>query len=584
MSRATTASYLVHPTARLEGGGLARFMAAAVFLVAMLVAVAVLFHFRDRFWWAPLDGTYAYLAERLLAGEVLDSRAQGLPIGLVHFVNALSFRAFGVDLVSLRYPLLVLTLVQSGITFWLLARRGILLAFAGAMGMICLTFVQFLSPVPQWYALFLSVVIVALLSDHRGAGRGSLELIGFLLAAMFLFLPLSGLFAAFGVLTFLLLQEQRPAERERALLARGLALAMFAALAIYLRANTDITSALLFGAGPLLLLGFAFTTASLSDGCLCRLLLRLGLGVLLAILPFAAYYLYQGNLGGWWYGVVAEIVIPAGFDATEEGRGFAVLAIEGLERSLSGGRAAILNGLFWVALPLLPASLALVLLRMFLRGEACGRAALPIFASFFALVSAHFAAPLSLFFGAALTLAALLYLGARAGQRSRIALAAICLVLSLSGLTYQAGQPVSRGWDGIVAGRTKTIVAPTGLARASLTVAADEAVLYGLLLNMIETHGGDGEEILVLPASPEVYFLAGQRGPLGLADAGRGLRSEAALRAAAAALAQAPPSLLIYRPGDPANTPLLRRLVAGLRDRYRHVETAGGFEIYRLKG
>ena len=583
MSRnaAVAAQQLVHPTARFERQGLTRLVVGGVFLGAMLVALAVLLHFHDRFWWAPGEGAAASIAERVLAGGASVGTPHGIPSSYVHWVNALAFQVFGTDLLSLRYPLLALTLIQAALAFWLLAGRGVLIAFAAAMAMSCLTFVQFLNPAAQWYALFLCLVVVVVMSDSQGERRGSLEIIGVLLATLFLFQPLSGILAAMGVLTFLLVQEQRHPGNERAILARGLAVVMFAGLALFLRATVDIFTAVLLGAPPLSLLGYAVMATRLSNRCLGRLMRRLGLGGLLGFAPLLAYHVAQGSLTGWGQDMLAALSAPTVLGLAEA-RGFAGLARQAVEQLYGNGGPALLNGLFWLVLLLLPAALGVLLLRSLWRGEEAGRAALPVFACFFALASASLQAPVSLFFTAALTLAAVLFVAAAPGRRRGFALAAAGVALSLIGLTYQAGQPLSRGWEGTVAGRTKTVVAPIGLPRASLTVAAEEAALYGLLANLIERHSADTDPILALPANPELYFLAERDSALGLLDAGQSLSTETALRVAEASLSKAPPRLLIYRPGGVNDTPQVRRLMSGLRGRYRLLETAGDFEIYLL--
>ncbi|MEO3430788.1 hypothetical protein AAFN88_18180 [Pelagibius sp. CAU 1746] len=581
MSRLDAAPALVHPTAHLGGTGAARLVRGSVFVVAMLVAFAVLLHFHDRFWSAPDEGAYAHVAERLLAGESLNGSVQAIHMGYVSFANALAFDVFGVDLLSLRYPLVAMTLIQCALAFWLLAGRGVLPAFAGAAAMSSLTFVQFLNPTAQWYALFFCLLIAALLAARPAERRGTLELAGFLLAVLFLFRPLSGVFAAMGVFALLLLQEQRHPGQGQARLARGLALVMLVGLVLYLRAMTDIAAAVLFGVAPALLLGFTFMTTRLDDRCVLRILLRLTLGGLLAAAPLLAYHFAEGSLGNWWRDTLASIVSiavsrPAGAP------GFGALVLRSAEQVLGGGGAALLNGFFWLSLALLPAALGGLLLRALWRGEPAGQAALPIVACFFALVSVHSQEPLYLFFSAALTLLALLHLGARAGRRRSLVPAVFCLTLAVIGLTYQAGQPLTRGWDGIIAGRTKTVVAPSGLPRASLIVAAEEAALYGLFLSLIEKHSEPEEAILALPVNPELYFLGRRRNPLRFFNAARGLQDAEDLRAAGSVLDEDPPRLVFYRPGDTYNTPAVRRLMAELRQNYRLLETAGGFEIYLL--
>ena len=72
-----------------------------------LVAVAgvnvwILWTFHDQHWYPADEGNYAHVAERILQGDVLHRDIQDLHAGLINFVNAGAFAAFGLDLVSMR--------------------------------------------------------------------------------------------------------------------------------------------------------------------------------------------------------------------------------------------------------------------------------------------------------------------------------------------------------------------------------------------------------------------------------------------------------------------------------------------------
>lgn len=580
MSR-SDAPALVHPTAHMGGAGLSRLMAMAVFAVTMTVALAILLHFHDRFWWAPGEGAYAHVAERLLQGEVLNGTVQGIHTGYVNFANALALKLFGLDLLSLRYPLVVLTLIQSAIVFWLLAGRGLLVACAGALVMSGLTFVQFLNPTAHWYALFLCVLIIALLSSGRQEQKAALELLGFLVVTIILFQQVSGILVAMGVFTCLLLQEQRAEARERVVLARVLAALMFTGLGFYLIAKTDLVSALLLGSCPLLLIALAGVRTRFGDRRFCIHLLRMGVGGLIAFLPLLAYHLLNSSLGSWWADTVGAGFLQSELPSIDVPHYVHIVWL-GLQQLLEGRSVGeALNGVFWIVLPLLPLVLALFILTACRRGQASGRAALPVVAAFYALVSVHYQVPTYLLFSTALTLAALLFLGSGAGRACRQAVTAGCLVLTLIGLSYQAGKPLNRHWAGIVQGRTDVSMLPAGLARANLDLDVEEAALYRYLVNTIRTQTEADDHILALPMNPELYFLSERRNPLRFFNAALGIGTEAELRQVAAILEERPPRLVVYRPSGRDNTSWVRRLMADMRGDYVLVEERGGFQIYR---
>jgi hypothetical protein len=88
-----------------------------LFLVSLLLNAALLWHFHDRYWYPTDDGFYAHIAERLLDGEVLNRDIQDIHPGYINFLHATAFRLFGLDIVSLRYPLVLASLLLCGFTF-----------------------------------------------------------------------------------------------------------------------------------------------------------------------------------------------------------------------------------------------------------------------------------------------------------------------------------------------------------------------------------------------------------------------------------------------------------------------------------
>jgi 4-amino-4-deoxy-L-arabinose transferase-like glycosyltransferase len=165
--------------------------------------------YHNRFW-APADeGIYAHVADRILLGQVLHRDVQDLYAGYADFANAAAFSLFGVRIVSMRYPLAVLTVIQAVLLFLILRRRGITTAIVAALVLTSLGFIQFLNPTANWYALFCTVVTIAWLSWSQ-AGRASRDVVtGMLLGTTFLFRQLSCVFLASGVLVFLLLENPR---------------------------------------------------------------------------------------------------------------------------------------------------------------------------------------------------------------------------------------------------------------------------------------------------------------------------------------------------------------------------------------
>src|SRR4029453_15751760 len=114
---------------------------------------------------------------------------------------------FGIDLVSLRYPLIAGAFLQSVFVFALLKRRSLLLAACGAVASIALGVIHFLNPTPHWYALFGTCCLVYWM--NAAPRVDSIRLIGarFLVGAITLFHQLLGVLVGAGVLV-VALQDQ----------------------------------------------------------------------------------------------------------------------------------------------------------------------------------------------------------------------------------------------------------------------------------------------------------------------------------------------------------------------------------------
>ncbi len=208
---------------------------------------------------------------------------------------------------------------------------------------------------------------------------------------------------------------------------------------------------------------------------------------------------------------------------------------------------------------------------------------LPYVAAFYTVVSLPFQIPLSLFYTIGLAVAALLHLSADVAPRLRPAMAGACVLLAATALFYQAGQPVTRGGTGIVAGERVPLVKADALERAPLWMAAGEAELYGDLVALIARETTRDETILALPANPELYFLAERRSALPFFNSAVAIRDEDALSAAVGALRADPPRLVFHRVDDKYNNFASAGLMAFVRGRYEKIGRYGGVGVYRLR-
>src|SRR6516225_4940847 len=127
--------------------------------LAVLISALLVWYFHDRYWYPTDDGLYAHIAERLLSGEVLNRDIQDIHPGYIHFLHAAAFRMFGLDMLSLRYPLVLAAIIQSSLVAALLSRRSVAMAAAGSVAVTAIGVIQFVDPTPNWYCLTLSTLL-----------------------------------------------------------------------------------------------------------------------------------------------------------------------------------------------------------------------------------------------------------------------------------------------------------------------------------------------------------------------------------------------------------------------------------------
>ena len=548
-------------------------------------------HFHDRFWWAPDEGNYAHVAERILEGEVLHADVQDVHPGYVNFANAGALGFFGRELSSMRYPLALLGIVQSLLIFLLLRPVGLLAAGVGASAVTALGFLQFLNPTAHWYSLFLTILLAGLL--HRGPMvRFRIEAVGAIVMTVFLFRQLTGVLVAMGVLTFLLLEAtaefrntdlRAEAARRRATsggwLARGLIVVMIGGLTGYLAHATDLVGWVLFGIWPVLLLLHAVRAVQVPDARVLSLVARLAVGGLVAALPLLLYHALHGSLGAWYRDVfVTAFRLPAmSFFASVS---YADQLAAGLANLASGDLRATINGAFSAVIPLVAMVVGLTLMRCLAKPGAKGAQppppALVVLAVFYGVVSVHYQIPIYLAYSVGLSFAGLLLLA-----RGSVALTAAGAAAVAVAVFYHAGQPLSRGISGAAAGQRVEVVPSEMIPRLGLRIEQPDVQLYAALLELIERDVAPDESILAVPSHAELYFLSGRRNPFRFFNTALGVTTGRELSEVLQTLERAPPRLVFHAPGDKYNTPQSRVIMDHVAATYEVLPPIGQFLIYR---
>jgi hypothetical protein len=113
--------------------------------------------------WTPLDdGFYAYVAHRLLRGDVLHRDFFSQYFGYQHVLHMLLFKAFGEDYLSLRYLLPLLTFLSNAVAAWIFSDRGRSAQVLAIVVTSCFSYLLFNNPSTSWTCVFLALACVAL--------------------------------------------------------------------------------------------------------------------------------------------------------------------------------------------------------------------------------------------------------------------------------------------------------------------------------------------------------------------------------------------------------------------------------------
>ena len=557
----------------------------AAFIAVAAINALLLWGFHDRYWYPVDEGVYAHLAERVLEGQVLHVDIVDFHPGYGDFLNAAAFRVFGIDLLSLRYPLIAGALLQSLFVFALLQRRSLLLAACAAVGSIALGVIHFLNPTPHWYALFGTCCLLYWMSAAPRADWIRLVGAGFIVGAITLFHQLLGVLVGAGVLVVALKEQSGEAHGRHRFVGQSLLVFVLIGLVAYLMRSPamEFSGVLLFGCWPLAILLRSVRTMRAANGDACRVVLLLASGALLSSVPLLVYCAAHGS----WRETFSDSVFAAlslGVRSTDAQPWYAFLALAGLFQALTPSTPVeFVNGVFWAVLPLL-AAINGVLTLTAAQDRNTEMNALPILSAFYAVSTLYMQDSIYLFFSAGLSLAAVLWWLSARPRTGRILGAVAAAVLSAVAVVFHAGQPATRSnlellrGVNVLSGRW---TAP--LDRANLRLDAVEQSSYAALVNVIETNGAPGAPIFAVPNDSTLYFLSQRPNPFRFYNTGLSIHNTNELNAVLDRLRTEPPRLVTFRPADQYNTWSSRAVMEYIRKHYDRIDSVGGVEVYLLK-
>jgi hypothetical protein len=197
------------------------------------------------------------------------------------------------------------------------------------------------------------------------------------------------------------------------------------------------------------------------------------------------------------------------------------------------------------------------------------------------LVSLYLEGSLYLYYSVGLSLVAVLW--QVTSTRARAVVAISCtLTLAATALAFHAGQPRDRASIEILNGvRTARFGEQVdGPDRSGLHMSATDALTYEKLVRLVQERSSPGDEIFAFPNDAELYFLSERRNPFRFYNSALGVQRPVDLESTLGHIERVPPAVVLYRPGDKYNNDMSARLMDLVRNRYAHVESFAGIDVY----
>jgi len=182
---------------------------AAVLLVLWLASGVYLYLRADRGWIPHDEGTLAQAAERVLEGQLPHRDFDDTYTGGLAMLHALAFKLFGIRLLSIRWMLLIFSLLFIPALYRIAARAAppIVAGLATATG-VALSLPNYFVPLPSYYNLFFATFgTLALLRHIETDRRRWLFAAGLCGGLSFIIKPIA-LFYVAAVLLVLVYREQ----------------------------------------------------------------------------------------------------------------------------------------------------------------------------------------------------------------------------------------------------------------------------------------------------------------------------------------------------------------------------------------
>ena len=558
-------------------------------LTVMLVNTSLLWWFHDRTWWPPDDGQLAHVAERLLHGEVLHRDIQDVRPGYVNFINAAALAIFGPSLLSLRYPLVLIALLQSLLLFWLFKSHGAVLAGALAVSSVTLGVLHYINPNHHWYALFCTIALICHLTWTPRTSRWYLPLAGLFIITIGCFRQLTGAFVGMGTLSYLLFEESQDhtirLPWHQQWMGRLICFSMLAFLTWYFLRTIDFVTFTMFGLWPSAFLVWQLTAGMTSNKRTLDICGGLSAGIMLGAVPLLTYHGLHGSLVAMIDDNFFRALHVLQWDYTTSTYwGFLKSGL--IELYDNPGWISLLNGIYFVVLPLVASFNGILLIRAISHRKLTESLALPVLATFYGLVSILTQVPVYLYFTCTLSIAGFLWTFLEMQSQYRRPMVAILLLLSSISLTFHAGEEafIRNYIDYIRPSKTALFSSHGQLPQVDLRIDKYSLETYRKVVQIINDETNQGDYIFTIPNNAELYFMTGRRNPFRFFSTDHGVTSQLEAQSTIQQLKKLRPRIIIFSPDDTRNSPYSETIMKHVRQASQLLSKDLFFEVYLYQG
>lgn len=415
-------------------------------IVAPLTACLVTWAFLDRGLSLFDDGVYFWIAQRIAAGAVLHADIVASHPGYAAYSCAALIQLFGEELLSLRYPLPIL----SSILTWALVRiarpAGTPTQWTVGIASACLGVAQFITPSAGWYATAFAaaaMAVVCVAQSYSSRRRlGLLFIAGLLVGIAAGFRQTNGAFAGSGMVLILALSIP-----ERATVPAGALQRVFdtgsllvAGVLLLLPALSGASGSNWLLSAPVLACLFlaARRIAAGEVHLPAPALLTALLGALAGFLPILLVSGAQGALREFFHDTVVGASIYTTY-ASDWGSTFYTLVTDALELLTFPGAYPKASALYLLLISLLPLILAMAIILHAHRLRQPAVAVMVVTSAVFMLNQTVFQGLLYVFFWLPATFGALLLL-THGRPFSHAVVAVTAGAVSIFALAFHAGR------------------------------------------------------------------------------------------------------------------------------------------------